>query len=80
MWKQFKEFQHNLKSGIADINKVSDLIVDRKIKAIYTESSVPKKTIESLQAAVKDRGFDVSIGGEIYSDSLKEDAKLYRNV
>lgn len=61
-------------AGIADINKVSDLIVDRKIKAIYTESSVPKKTIESLQAAVKDRGFDVSIGGEIYSDSLKEDA------
>lgn len=60
-------------AGIADINDVSDLIVSRKIKAIYTESSVPKKTIESLQAAVKDRGFDVSIGGEIYSDSLKED-------
>ncbi|QIK69460.1 zinc ABC transporter solute-binding protein [Erysipelothrix sp. HDW6C] len=59
-------------AGIADINHVSDLIVNRKIKAIYTESSVPKKTIEALQAAVKDRGFEVEIGGEIYSDSLKE--------
>lgn len=61
-------------AGIADINHVADVIVEHKIKAIYTESSVPVKTIKSLQAAVVDRGFNVEIGGELYSDSLKDDA------
>ena len=28
------------------------------------------KTIEALQAAVKAKGFNVSVGGELYSDSL----------
>ena len=34
----------------------------------------PHKTIESLQAAVKANGFDVSIGGELYSDSLGDES------
>lgn len=58
-------------AGIKDIDKVANLIVEREIKAIYTESSVPQKTIESLQAAVREKGFNVEIGGELYSDSLK---------
>jgi len=37
------------------------------------ESSVPPKTIEALQAAVKARSFDVSIGGELFSDSLGDE-------
>ena len=42
----------------------------KKIKAVFIESSVPRKTIESLQEAVKARGWNVKIGGELYSDSL----------
>ncbi len=57
-------------AGTADVSNLSDFITERKIKAIFIESSVPPKTIEALQAAVKARGFDVSIGGELYSDSL----------
>ena len=36
------------------------------------ESSIPTKTIEAVQAAVKAKGYDVKIGGELYSDSLGE--------
>lgn len=57
-------------AGTADVSNLADFIVTRKIKAIFVESSVPPKTIEALQAAVKAKGFDVSIGGELYSDSL----------
>jgi manganese/zinc/iron transport system substrate-binding protein len=57
-------------AGTADVSKLADFITERKIKAIFVESSVPPKTIEALQAAVKAKGFDVSIGGELYSDSL----------
>jgi manganese/zinc/iron transport system substrate-binding protein len=57
-------------AGTADVSSLADFIVERQIKAIFVESSVPSKTIEALQAAVKAKGFDVAIGGELYSDSL----------
>lgn len=57
-------------AATSDISKLADFITENKIKAIFVESSVPAKTVESLQAAVKERGFDVKIGGELYSDSL----------
>lgn len=67
-------------AGTADVSDLAAFIVDRQIKAIFVESSVPPKTIEALQAAVKAKGFDVSIGGELYSDSLgdaKSNAATY---
>jgi len=57
-------------AGTADVRALAEFIVERQIKAIFIESSVPHRTIEALQAAVKARGFDVAIGGELYSDSL----------
>ncbi len=57
-------------AGTADVSDLANFIVERQIKAIFVESSVPPKTIEALQAAVKARDFDVAIGGELYSDSL----------
>lgn len=57
-------------AGTADVSDLASFIVERKIRAIFVESSVPPKTIEALQAAVKAKGFDVIIGGELYSDSL----------
>ncbi|MBE6907532.1 MAG: manganese transporter [Ruminococcaceae bacterium] len=57
-------------AGTADVSVLANFIVERQIKAIFVESSVPPKTIEALQAAVKAKGFDVAIGGELYSDSL----------
>ncbi|WP_035053842.1 metal ABC transporter solute-binding protein, Zn/Mn family [Carnobacterium pleistocenium] len=57
-------------AGTGDISQLADFIVENDIKAIFIESSVPTRTIESLQAATKAKGFDVEIGGELYSDSL----------
>lgn len=57
-------------AGTADVSRLAQFIADNQIKAIFIESSIPIKTIESLQEAVKAKGFDVEIGGELYSDSL----------
>ncbi len=57
-------------TGTKNINDLADFIVKRDIKAIFVESSVPKKSIEALQEAVKSKGKEVKIGGELYSDSL----------
>lgn len=61
-------------AGTLDVTSLADFISERQIKAIFIESSVPHKTIEALQAAVKAKGFDVVIGGELYSDSLGDES------
>lgn len=57
-------------AGVQDVQKLSAFIIDRKVKAIFVESSVPKRTIEALQASVKSKGHNVTIGGTLYSDAL----------
>lgn len=61
-------------AGINDVTQLADFIVERKIKAIFVETSVPTKNIQSLQAAVKSKGEEVGLGGELYSDSLGDEA------
>lgn len=56
-------------AGTSDVRELANFIVEKEIKAIFVESSVPRKNIEALQEAVKAQGFDVEIGGELYSDS-----------
>ena len=57
-------------TGTKNIDELANFIVERNIKAIFVESSVPKKSVEALQEAVKGKGKEVKIGGELYSDSL----------
>lgn len=57
-------------AGVQDVQNLAKLIIDKKVKAIFVETSVPKRTIEALQQAVKAEGFNVEIGGTLYSDAL----------
>lgn len=57
-------------AGLADVDRVVDLVVERKVKAVFIESSVPRRSIEAVQAAVRSRGHEAAIGGQLYSDSL----------
>ena len=56
----------------ADIDRIADLVAERDVPAVFVESSVPRQTIEAVVAAVRDRGGDVEIGGELYSDAAGE--------
>ena len=57
-------------AGTADLRTLADFIDERRIPAIFVESSVPQRNIEAVQAAVRSRGFDVQIGGELFSDAM----------
>lgn len=57
-------------AGLGDVERVVGVVVDRKIPAIFVESSVPQRTIESVQAAVRAKGHEVEIGGSLYSDAM----------
>lgn len=57
-------------AGAADVQRLAGLIARRRIPAIFVDSSVPIRIIEAVQAAVRARGFEVRVGGELYSDAL----------
>jgi manganese/zinc/iron transport system substrate-binding protein len=57
-------------AGVKDVQQLASFIIEKKIKAVFVESSVPKRTIEALQAAVKAQDHNVDIGGTLYSDAL----------
>lgn len=56
--------------GPRDITRIVDEIVGKKIKAVFVESSVPRRSIEAVVAGCRERGHNVTIGGELYSDAL----------
>jgi manganese/zinc/iron transport system substrate-binding protein len=57
-------------AGIKDVSDLRDFLVKRNIKAVFVESSVPKKTIEAVVNGAKQQGHPVSIGGELFSDAM----------
>jgi manganese/zinc/iron transport system substrate-binding protein len=57
-------------ASTADVQELARFIAERQIPAIFVESSVPPRTIEAVQAAVRAQGFEVQIGGELFSDAM----------
>lgn len=60
-------------ASAGDIQELADFLTDRQIPAIFVESTIPHSTVEALQQATNSRGWDVSIGGELFSDAMGED-------
>ena len=57
-------------AGVQDVQKTAAYIINHKIKAVFVESSVPKRTVEALQSAVNSKNHKVVIGGTLFSDAL----------
>lgn len=57
-------------AGAGDIQDLAGIIVERQIPAIFVETSVSPRTIQALQEAVQDRGYDVVVGGSLFSDAM----------
>lgn len=57
-------------AGTADVQGLAEMIAERRIPAVFIETSIPQRTIEAVQAAVRARGFEVRIGGSLFSDAM----------
>jgi manganese/zinc/iron transport system substrate-binding protein len=57
-------------AGAGDVQALARFIAERRIPAIFVESSVTPRTIEAVKEAVRARGFDVEIGGSLFSDAM----------
>jgi len=57
-------------AGLKDINRIVDTLVQRKIPAVFVESSVSDKNVRALLEGANSRGREVKIGGELFSDAM----------
>lgn len=57
-------------AGLREINALVDFIVERKIKAVFIETSVSDRNVQNLVEGCKSKGHEVRIGGELFSDSM----------
>ena len=57
-------------AGLKDINRLVDLLVDRRIPAVFVETSVSDKNVKALIEGAASRGHQVVIGGELFSDAM----------
>jgi len=58
--------------GVNDVIRMVDLIMGRRLKAIFVESSVPQRSINAVREGCRGRGHEVQIGGTLYSDAMGE--------
>ena len=56
--------------GLKDVQNLVTTLVDRKIKAVFVESSVPKRSIEAVVEGASAKNHNVVIGGELFSDAM----------
>lgn len=62
-------------AGVGDVRDLADFLVENRIPAIFTESSIPRRNIEAVQAACQDQGWDLTMPDkELYSDAMGEPA------
>ncbi len=57
-------------AGVRDIERIVDLLVERRIPAVFVESTVPPRQVQALVAGARARGHQVTVGGELFSDAM----------
>ena len=57
-------------AGLFDITHMIDMLVERRIKAVFVETSVPRKAIDAVVEGCKANGHDIKIGGLLFSDAM----------
>lgn len=63
-------FSTESEAGLARINGLVDLIVERRIPAIFVETSVSDRNVQALIEGARARGHDVKRGGSLFSDAM----------
>lgn len=60
-------------ADVATKQKLVDLLVQRRVKAVFVESSVPHQNVENLINLCERRGHKLVRGGELFSDAMGEE-------
>ncbi len=58
-------------ASLKHIEDLVSLLVEEKVPAVFFESTVSERTVKALIEGALNRGHNVKIGGELYSDAIK---------
>lgn len=62
--------------GLRDRVDLVNFIVEKEIAAVFVETSVSEKNINSIVEGCRQKGHQVRIGGNLYSDAMGEEGSL----
>jgi manganese/zinc/iron transport system substrate-binding protein len=57
-------------AGVARIEELVTLLVDREVRAVFVESSVSDRGLRALVEGAAAQGHEVLIGGQLFSDAM----------
>ncbi|MCA9194794.1 MAG: zinc ABC transporter substrate-binding protein [Planctomycetales bacterium] len=57
-------------AGLKRINELVNMLVDRRVAAVFVESSVPRESIEALVRGAAAKGHTVRIADSLFSDAM----------
>lgn len=57
-------------AGLDRIRALTDLIVQRRVRAVFVESSVTDRNLRALIEGADAQGHEVRLGGELFSDAM----------
>lgn len=60
-------------AGLKEINQLVRLILSKDVHAVFVESSVSQRNIMALLEGARNRGQNVKLGGQLYSDSMGDE-------
>jgi manganese/zinc/iron transport system substrate-binding protein len=60
-------------ASLKDVEKLVSLIVERNVKAVFVESSVNPRNVQSIIEGCQARGHKVAPGGQLFSDAMGAD-------
>lgn len=60
-------------AGLNRIGELVDVLVERKITAVFVESSVSDRSMRALIEGAAAKGHKVTVGGELFSDAMGAD-------
>ena len=56
--------------GLNDVTQLVNLIVERKIKSVFVETSVSDQSIKAVLDGCRQKAHNISIGGTLFSDAM----------
>ncbi len=61
--------------GTKDVKNLVDFVITNQIKSVFVETSVSDKNLKAVIEAANARGYQLDIGGTLYSDALGEEGR-----
>ena len=66
-------------AGVLDIEAIVGMLVERRIGAVFVESTISERSVRALVTGAGARGHEVIVGGELFSDAMG-DAGTYEGT